>query len=164
MPRPCLRVAHGVSALTGQLRIGETLPAHLRHEQCEAVGVRQFVVFRRTVVVSENLFAEAVVKMKWFHRNIRATEGPLDQAPEVIHPLRVDLTVDVFLGMIDYLVNKLLTEMVIAYGGIGVDLAATVNLIQNLICKVSRFTSGMTLERTCRRSRSSTPNTAVFPT
>jgi hypothetical protein len=48
-------VAHGICALARQFRIGEALPGNLRHEQSEAVGVGQFVVFRRPIVEAKYL-------------------------------------------------------------------------------------------------------------
>lgn len=131
MPRPCLRVAHGVCSLARQFGVGEALAANLRHEQGEAVRVRQFVVFRRTVVVTKHLFAEVLVKMKRLNRYIRSAQRPLQETPEVIESLSVNLSVYVFLRVVDNLVNKSLAEMVIPNSEVSVNLASTVNLMMH---------------------------------
>ncbi len=77
LPRPCLRVAHGIAVLACQLGIGQTLASDHQHEEGETVGIGKFVVFRRTVVETEHLFINVVVKVKWLNRNIGSAKRSL---------------------------------------------------------------------------------------
>jgi hypothetical protein len=83
-------VVERVCVLAGQLRVCKALSGNLGRGQREAVSIGQLVVFPRTVVVPENLFAEVMVKMKRFHSHIRAAQSPLQEAPEVVESLGVE--------------------------------------------------------------------------
>jgi hypothetical protein len=117
-------MAHGIGILARQFGISEALAPNLRHKQGEAISIRESVVLRRTVVVTKHLFAEVLVKVKRLNRRIRSAQSPLQQTPEVIEPLSMNLPIDVFLGVVDNLMDKLLAEMVVPNRGISVNLAS----------------------------------------
>ena len=86
----------------GDLIPCETLADDPSHGQLEAVEVRDlFAILSLAEVVAESLFVEIAEEVKRFHANIRATDGPLEQAPIVFKPVRVNLIANVALGVVD---------------------------------------------------------------
>ena len=94
--------------LACQLGIGQTPAADLGHGESEAVGISKRVIFRGPIVIAKYLFVEVVVKVKRFHRYIGSAKIALQQTPKVLQPIRVNLTLDVFLGVIHNLMDEAL--------------------------------------------------------
>jgi hypothetical protein len=46
-----------------------------------------------------------------FDRNVRAAQSALEQTPEVLNPVGVDLPVHILLGMVDNPMDELATKM-----------------------------------------------------
>ena len=90
-----------------QFGVGESLAADLRHDQREAVGIVQGVVFRGTLVKPEYLFSNVAIKMIGFNSNVGSTQAAFQQRPEVFDALPVDFTANVFVDVVDRLVNVL---------------------------------------------------------
>ena len=88
-------MANGVGSFARQLCIGEAFPSHLKQEHCKAVSIVQRVVFSRPIVVAKHLLIKVMVEMKRFHGHIRSAQRPLQEAPEVIESLRMNLPIDV---------------------------------------------------------------------
>src|ERR1019366_1150765 len=122
-----------VCSLARQLGVGEAFPGDLRHQEREAVGIIQWVVFRRSVVIAEYPFVKVVVKMERFNSNIGPAQCPLQETPKVIQALRVYLAVHVLDGMIHNFMSESLAQLVVADSRIGVDLAAVLDVVQNLV-------------------------------
>src|SRR5688572_26144897 len=70
--------------------------------------------------------------MKRFHGNVSALESPLQQAPEVLAAVGVDLPVHVLLGMVDHTVNETGAQATIGAEVIGVDGRAFGNVVAHL--------------------------------
>ena len=116
-----------------ELGIGQTLSGHLGHEESEAIGIVKRILFRSTVVESKHLFVEVAVKMERLYSNVGSSQGALKQRPEVIQSLGVYLPSDVFLRMVNYLVDKVVAKMIVPYCGIGVDLTTAMYAVQNFV-------------------------------
>jgi hypothetical protein len=71
-------VAWLVLILAGQLGIDQTLASNHQHEQRVTICIGKFVVFRRTVVKTEHLLVNVVVKVKWLNRNIGTAKRRTD--------------------------------------------------------------------------------------
>lgn len=100
----------------------------------EAVGIIQRIIFRSAVVEAEDLFGDIAVKMKRFYSNVGSAQTALQQAPEVLDALSMDLTANVFLNVVDRCMNVILSmQCVVGRKTVRVDGRTTLNLIQNLV-------------------------------
>src|SRR5437879_2388336 len=66
--------------------------------------------------------------MKRFDRYIRAFDASLEKRPKVFDPVRVNLSVNVFLCMIDNAVDKFLLKVPIARVAVAVHVRALLNM------------------------------------
>jgi hypothetical protein len=90
-------------------------------------------VRQSTEVVAEHLFIEIPKQVKWFYAHVGSFQSALEQAPEILQSVCVDLSIDVLLGMVDGLVDEiLLLESLIGQERIGVDRAACFDVSANL--------------------------------
>jgi hypothetical protein len=96
----------------------------LGHGKHEAVSVIYGVALSGSVVIAKYLFVEVAVKMKWLNRNTRPMQVPLEQAPEVLQPVRVDLPLDVLLNVINRVMHEAATKGVVPYRAVRVDFGA----------------------------------------
>ncbi len=84
-------------------------------------------------VEAENLLIQIPEEVEWFHAHVGALDTTLEETPEVFEPVGVNLPVNVFLGMVDYLVNEILVlQSLIGEKGIGVDRAVYLHMTANL--------------------------------
>src|ERR1700739_1307301 len=136
-PRPCrpnqASLDRRISHLAGQFCIGEALSCHLRYCQRESISIGKGIVCGCTVGVAAHLLTQVLIQVKGFHGHIRTAESPLEQAPEVFDSLGVDLSTNVFLRVIDYLVNEVPAQSVIALMLVGVDLRKGCDVLENRI-------------------------------
>lgn len=93
---------------TDERLIRESLPYDGRCRVRESLRVRHFAI-----VESEALLVKVTEQMKRFHRYIRALDGPLQQRPEVLAAVRVNVAVNVLLGVVDDVVNVVRREALI---------------------------------------------------
>jgi len=114
-----------------ELRVGEALASDLCHEESEAVGVSQGVVFGSTVLEAEYLLVKVTIKMERFNSDVSPAQRALEQRPEIFDSLCVDLTANVLPRMIHHLMHELISKSIVGDGGICVDLAAGSNIRQN---------------------------------
>ena len=77
------------------------MPATFRHHLLEA----SLIITRFAVVVSKALFVQVAEQVEGFNADIRTVNAALEQAPEVLQPVRMNPLVDVFDGMIDNLMS-----------------------------------------------------------
>jgi|SRR5271166_3142173 len=135
LPRPCRFLARRF-VLSSEVGIGQPLSGHLAHGQMEAVGVIKPIIFCRAIVEPEDLLCYVAVKVKRLDGNIGSAKATLQQAPEVLDPLSVNLTANVFLDVIDRFVNVLPScEVIVSRMAICVDGRAALDLIQYFVLK-----------------------------
>lgn len=99
-PRPC-RLEIGIcgffSLLRGQPVIRQPLAGDFGAKEFESLRVCH--VLAR--VVTEHLLVDVPEQVEGFHADIRALQAPLEQAPEVLHSIGMDLPVHVALSVIN---------------------------------------------------------------
>jgi hypothetical protein len=66
------------------------------------------------VVVAENLFVDVACQMKRLNSNVSTAKATLQEAPEVLQAIRVDPPVDVPLGMVHHVMDKVIADLVVA--------------------------------------------------
>lgn len=106
--------------------VGEATALNLLHRPNEPLSV---VVL--ALVEAEGLFVQIPEQVEWLHAHVGATDGPLEQRPEVFHPVRVDLALGVALGVIDDVVRVIRAQVVVAFQIVGVDARAVLDLIDD---------------------------------
>ena len=102
--------------------------------------------------------------MERLYGDVGSSKRPFEASPEVLDPLSVDFAVDVFVRVIHGFVSEVLDliQTVIADPTIGVDGGIEADVFRISVCKVSRFTFGMTFARIWRVLRSSIPTTMAL--
>ena len=82
--------------LPDQLGVGQSLTYNLLYHLIEAIRVLPcFSVRILAVVVPERLFVQVPEQVKRFHAHVRAVQAALEQAPEVLQAVRVDIAANV---------------------------------------------------------------------
>lgn len=71
--------------------------------------------------------------MEWFDSNVGSAQSALDQRPEVVQALSVNLPFDVLDSVIHDFVNEILVQVLIADSGIGVDLAPILDVLEDFV-------------------------------
>ena len=69
--------------------------------------------------------------MEWFDTNVGSSDAALQQAPEVLESVRVNLPVNVLLGMVNDFVSIFLSQSVIGCQRIGVERRAGFDMLFN---------------------------------
>src|SRR5579863_1694754 len=69
--------------------------------------------------------------MEWLNTNVASRDAALEQTPEVLKAVCMDLPVNVFLGMVDNLVGIFLCESVIGFERIGVESGTRFYMVPN---------------------------------
>jgi hypothetical protein len=106
-PRPHRLRRVSVCSLSRQLGVGKATAYDLTHHKSEAVFIGEGIVLCGAIVVPEDLFSDVPVKMEGFDRNICAAQSSLEQTPEVLNALRVDLPTNIFIHMVHRLMHEL---------------------------------------------------------
>jgi hypothetical protein len=109
--------------LTSQHIKGETLAEHRRARFKETLRVGLLAV-----VEPVDLLIEVAIKMERFDGHVGAFQGALQQAPEVLHAVGVDLSFRVRLGMIDDIVDVVGRQPVVGLQFVGVDARSRLNV------------------------------------
>jgi hypothetical protein len=131
-PCPCRFVARR-SVFTCQFGVGQTMPKNLRHEKHEAVRVVQGIVFCGAVVKSKNLLVYIPAKVEWLYSNVGSSQSSLEQTPEIFDALSMNLSANVLLRVIHNVMDKAVMQLVVAYGIIGVDRGAVLDVVENFV-------------------------------
>jgi len=105
----------------------------LRHGHIEAVSIIQLVIFGSPVIETKHLLVKVTIKMERLNRHVSPAQVALEEAPEVLQAIRVDLTVDVPLSVIHNVVDITQAEFVIGCSSIGIDLGTIPNLLQDFV-------------------------------
>src|SRR6267142_4207480 len=94
------------------------------HSHLKAVSIANEMVFRSAIVEAKHLFVYVTEQMERLNRNVRAFQSALEQAPEILKAVCVDLPLNVTFCMVNRLVNEVLViQSLIGQEGIGVDRA-----------------------------------------
>ena len=91
------------SHLAGDLGVGEAFASHW--DRTREKRSASFSCLWLPVVIAESLLIEVTEKMKRFDANIGSVDAALQEAPEVLKAIGVDVTIDVFDGVIDDLMG-----------------------------------------------------------
>ena len=83
-------------------RIGQSPPGSSGHDFLKPLTVIAF-----PLIEPENLFVNVTLEVPRHHADVRAVDAPLEQRPEVFNPVRVTVTANVLLGVVDHFVNEL---------------------------------------------------------
>ncbi len=98
---------------------GQSLPDDLADCEIKPVKVVQrCAVFVLAVVVAKHLLIEITEQVEWFDADVRALQTALQETPEVLHSIRVDLPANVLDGVIYNLVLEFV-QAIIGLKGIG---------------------------------------------
>jgi hypothetical protein len=117
-----------VSSFASQLLIREATASDMGHNMMKA-----FAVIRQSaIVVAEYLFVKITKHMEWFHGNVRAFQSALEKAPEVFQSVRVNLPINIALGMVNRLVNEIHIQSLLGQKRIGIDRALCFDMCANL--------------------------------
>ena len=109
LPRPCRFLARRF-ILASKFGIGKTLPCDLAHGKREAISIIQRVVFSSTIVKPKHLLSNVAIKMKRLNSNVGSTKPALQQRPEVLYALRVNLAAHILFNMVNSRVNVILSR------------------------------------------------------
>src|SRR5207248_5402004 len=100
----------------------------LSHGNAEPLSIaHDLSVLKLAVVIAERLLVDVPEEMKWFHAHISTAETPLQETPEVFHPVSVNVAANVLLCVVDDLMNKLLIKSPVRYEFIGEDVRSSLD-------------------------------------
>lgn len=88
------------------------------------------------LVVAEGLLIKVAVEVEWLDRNISAANRTLQQAPEILKAIRVNVTVNVGFCMVDDFMRVLGIKTRVGLQGVSVKLGASGNVFANLFLKM----------------------------
>lgn len=71
----------------------------------EAVTVIHRTGFGGAIIESPAVLIQIAEQMKWFDANVGASQLALQEAPEILQPVSMDLPIHVFLCVIDYTIQ-----------------------------------------------------------
>jgi hypothetical protein len=104
-----------VYILPGQLAISEALASNMIHREEKSVAIIHRTFLGCPVVVPKCLLVKVPEQVEWFDIDIRALQSALEQAPEVFESVRVNLSVNVPLGVVDHVVAVVANQSVIRW-------------------------------------------------
>lgn len=126
--------------MTSQFRVRQPLADSLRNRNVEALRIGQ-----RPLVVAESLFVNVSEQVERFDGHIGSMDTSLQERPEILHAVCVDLSVDVSLGVVDEPVVKLIQSF-IRQERIGVYARSSLNVLADQLLK---FWLAACLNRPC---------------
>src|ERR1017187_2624093 len=94
--------------LAGQMFVGQSLPGDLGERQHEA----SVIVHVFPIVVAERLLVQIPEQVEGFHGNVGAVQPALEQRPEVLQAVGVDLAVHIPHGVVNHLMLELIQPFV----------------------------------------------------
>jgi len=101
--------------------------------------------------------------MKRFHSNVSAAQGSLQETPEILDALSVNLAAHVLVNVIHGCVDVFLRGQIVVAGiAVSVDSRAAFDLAQDRVFEESRVSRWGSRGTHLRDSRSSIPMTMVF--
>ena len=86
-------------------------------------------VFITSIIEPERLFVKIPEKVKWFNADVSTPEAAFEQAPKILHAVRVDFAFGVALGMVNRFVDVIALQTIIRTKGIGEYLGAGLDML-----------------------------------
>jgi hypothetical protein len=117
LPRRCRGLVGEGCRLAGQVAVGQTPTSDLAKNLLEAVAVALV-----SGVESKGLLVRVPEQVEGLNADVSALEGPLEQAPEVLDPVGVNVALNVADRVVNDLVNVVGVQIGIGAEGIGEDL------------------------------------------
>ena len=128
----------------GQLTVGQALACDLAGQPLESLTVAGLAG-----VEAEGFLVEVAEQVERLDADVGALDGPLEQRPEVLDSVGVNLAIDVLLGVVNDAVNVLALKAVVADPGVGNYLSAALRRSRGPERREwRRRTLGTTLART----------------
>ena len=141
LPAPRTRTAFLQPSRLG-LRIGKALADDLRHGKVEAVEIGNVALLGFAIVESKHLLVKVTVKMEWLDRYVGSAQVALEQAPEILQAVSVNLSLDVPLCMVHNIVNVAPMQFVISHRFIGIDLSSVPHIAEDFVLQSFTFHIG----------------------
>ena len=115
--------------LASHFGIGEALSDYVRGNVLETKSI----VSQFPQVEAEHLLIQIPKEVEGFHAHVGSLDAALQETPEVFESVGVNLPVNVLLGMVDYLMLKILMlQALIGKQRIGIDRAVCLDVTANL--------------------------------
>ncbi len=116
-------------SLASEFIPSETLADDLRHNHAESVAVSDELLFGGTMIVAKHLFVQIPEEVEQLGADVGSLESALEETPKVFEAVGVDLAINVFFSVVNYLVDKILAQSLIGHERIGVDRTASSNVV-----------------------------------
>src|SRR5579875_1345158 len=129
-PRPCLystKRCAGRFRFASQFFVGQALSGGLGERALEA-----FAIAGLAIVVTESLFVQITEEMEGFDADIRSLQAALQERPEILDSVRMNLLVYVCLCMVDHVMDILAIQTVVGNLRIGEDFRSSFDVLANL--------------------------------
>ena len=107
----------------------QPLPDYTGHYQQEPAKI---AVLMLALIEAESLLVQIPEQMKGLDRNVSPANGALEQAPKVLHPVRVDVPARVALRVIDDVMCVLVLQSLVALQFVRVDRGALQNVLAHV--------------------------------
>src|SRR5260370_15573855 len=91
------------------------------------------------IVVTEYLLSKVRIKMEWFDTNVSSTESTLQETPEVLKAIGVNLPTDVSFRMVNDFMSEILFESLIGEQLVGIDRRILSNVLMNDLLQLVTF-------------------------
>ena len=126
---------HGFGVLPCDLTPGKATAHSLLADDSQPLGVGQL-----PMVVAECLLINISEQVEGLGANVGASETALQQGPEVLHPVGVDVATDVLFSVVDDLVGVLGSQPVVAFQFIGIEGGTGLDVLPDLSLNVFLLT------------------------
>src|ERR1019366_4232212 len=83
------------------------------------------------MVIAEHLLIKVTKQMKWFDTHVGPADAALQQAPKVFESIGVNLSVNIFLGVVNNFVGVVLSQPVVRLQRVGVERRACLNVLSH---------------------------------
>src|ERR1700688_888419 len=105
----------------------------MTHRHLKTISIANEMVFLGAIVVPKHLFIQVAEQVKRLDADIGSLQSALDQTPKVFESVGVNLSVNVFLGMVNNLVlESLLLKSHVGHERICIDCAASFDMGANV--------------------------------
>jgi hypothetical protein len=103
------------------------------HSQLKAVAIANEMIFLGAIVVAEHLLIQVAEQVKRLNCYVCALQSALEQAPEVFKTIRMNLSINIRLGMVDNLMREtVIPQSLIGHQCIGLDRATCFDVSANV--------------------------------
>lgn len=92
-------------------------------------------------IKSKSLFIQVSEKVKRFYGNVSTFDRPFEQRPKVFNSVSVNMTVHIFIRVIDYMMDIFFAKLIVRAKRITVDGRALLNMLAHFTVKHSPFGS-----------------------